>query len=497
MTNDKISIELSKLSNSLKNIGYNIDKEIYKSASYSNFYAWQKVIDSCIQPAPSEIEEAAKPLNEAVKKLEEEKENIDPEKLAEAADSAKKLKKMGMNLDKIFLKTFLKVKKESIIKKSSNNYNFDQREIFIFEALKEARASVLIKLNTHQIKRASTYFKDNDFSLEKTAGFWDSVGKGVKSVGKGVIEVAKVPLKLLQPVVKILPFAGLTIAVYMAVDGINGYINASKYIFSELGASSIGIGKWDIFSPSTMSKKVQGAIDSELSINIPDSKFPSCGEASGKWKCHWYYNPRDPERLSWGEFKKDLSDTFTTLKKVLTGQQIEQYIPDTSKSGTPRSFTRITADPESMNNLAKLAKCIEAMIIHITVGLDGLVSAISSIIAIAGTVWTFAIAAPALAIIDTVIAIVSATTAYAARKILAKDIRASIEVIMSTAQEGSQRCYMMLLSPSVSELNALESKEGRKLSSPLKSSNKKNKKEDSDLLINEKSAKININYLSS
>ena len=277
----------------------------------------------------------------------------------------------------------------------------------------------------------------------------------------------------------------------MAVDGLNGYIKASKYIFNELGASSIGIGKWDIFAPGKMSEKVRKAINSELSIKIPDSKFPSCGEMSGEYKCHWYYNPREPETLSWGDLKKDLSDTFTSIKNLVTGQQMEQYIPDTAKTGIPREFTRTTADPSSMDNLAKLSKCVEAMIIHVTNALDGLISTIVSVIAIIGSFVSLGIGAGALALIDTIVGIVAAAGAYAARKVLAKDIRASIEIIMSTAQEGSQRCYMSLLSPSVERLRELE-RESKEESLELSKTPANSDKEKTNL---SKAAKLDINYL--
>ena len=495
MTKDKISIELLNLSNSLKNMGYDLDQKIYKSASSTEFNAWQEVIKSCIQPAPSDIVEAAGPINDATAKLKEEHSNLDPEKSSEAESATKELLKMGFNLEKVFLKTFIKTKKASIKKISSKNYTFDQREIFIFEALKEAKSIGIINLNNNQIKQASYQFKNYDFSIEKTAGFWDSVGKGVTSVGKGVGSLLKVPLKLLKPLGKILPYAGVAVGVYMAVDGINGYIKASKYIFDELGASSIGIGKWDIFSPGKMSEKVRKAINSELSVKIPDSKFPSCGEMSGEYKCYWYYNPREPESLSWGDLKKDLSDTFTSIKNLATGQQMEQYIPDTAKTGTPRDFSRTTADPSSMNKLAQLSKCIEAMIIHVTNGLDGLISTIASIIAIIGSFVSLGIGAPALALIDTIIGITTAAGAYAARKVLAKDIRASIEVIMSTAQEGSQRCYMSLLSPSVERLRELRrnnQKEILELSKAPANSDKEKDKKETNL---SKAAKLDINYL--
>ncbi len=491
MTNDKISIELSELSKSLKNIGYDVSHKFYKNASSEEFDAWQKVITALIQPAPSDITAAAEPIKEAAAKLKEEEAKINPDKSAEAASAAKDLTKMGINLEKVFLKTFIKAKKASIRKTASKNYDFDQREIFVSEILKEASRIGIIKLNDKQIKQASLDFKINDFSIEKTAGFWSGVWSGAKSV-------LKVPLKILKPIGKILPFAGLAVGIYMAIDGFNGYIKASKYIFTELGASSIGIGKWDIFSASTMSEKVRKAIDSELNIKIPDSEFPSCGEMSGEWKCNWYYNPREPEALSWGELKKDLSDTFTSIKNLATGQQIEQYIPDTAKTGTPRNFTRTTANPARMENLAKLAKCIEAMIIHITNALDGLISSISSIIALIGSVISLGIGAPALALIDTVVGIGTAAGAYAARKVLAKDIRASIEVIMSTAQEGSQRCYMSLLSPSVEKLNELKKQEKKPdvlRATPVAAIADKEKKGPSNLLSVEKAAKLHPNYL--
>lgn len=489
MTNGKISIELSKLSQSLKVFGYNIEPNIHKNASSSEFDAWQKVIKACIQPAPSDIMDAAGPINEAAAKLKEEKEKIDPDKSAEAAVAAKELTKMGINLEKVFLNTFIKTKKANIKKIASKNYDFDQREIFVLEILKEANAVGAVSLSGQQIKQASLDLKVNNFSIEKTAGFWSSVGSGLKSI-------VKIPLKILKPIGKILPYAGAAVGIYMAIDGFNGYIKASKYIFNELGASSIGIGKWDIFSAGTMSEKVKKAIDSELSVKITDSKFPSCAEMSGEWKCNWYYNPREPETLSWGDLKKDLSDTFTSIKNLATGQQLEQYIPDTAKTGTPRDFTRTTASPARMENLAKLAKCIEAMIVHITNGLDGLISTISSVIALIGSASV--IGAPALALIDTIIGIGAAAGAYAARKVLAKDIRASIDVIMSTAQEGSQRCYMSLLSPSVERLNEIKKNyKETEVAKPIAANSDKEKEKDnkSDLLKVEKAAKLNPNYL--
>lgn len=495
MTNKKISTELSKLSDALKDIGYNYDSKIYKSASSAEFDAWQKVINACIQPAPSDIAEAAAPINEAADRLKEEHEKIDPDKSAEAAKAAKELTKLGINLEKVFLNTFIKTKRANIRKIASKNYNFDQREIFVSEILKEANTVGAVRLSNQQIKQASFDLKINNFSIEKTAGFWGSVGKGLKSI-------VTVPLKLLKPIGKILPYAGIAVGIYMAIDGFNGFIKASKYIFNELGASSIGIGKWDIFSPGTMSEKVQKAIDSELSVKIPDSKFPSCGEASGENKCHWYYNPREPETLSWGDLKKDLSDTFNSIKNLATGQQIEQYIPDTAKTGTPRNFTRTTANPARMENLAKLSKCIEAIIVHVTNGLDGLISTITSIIAIIGSFVSLGIGAPALALIDTIVGIGAAAGAYAARKILAKDIRASIEVIMATAQEGSQRCYMSLLSPSAERKRELvkewmqeNNMTSTQVAPPVAANSDKEKKDDSSLLDMSKAAKLDFSHL--
>ena len=52
--------------------------------------------------------DAAGPINEAAAKLKEEKEKIDPDKSAEAAVAAKELTKMGINLEKVFLNTFIK-----------------------------------------------------------------------------------------------------------------------------------------------------------------------------------------------------------------------------------------------------------------------------------------------------------------------------------------------------------------------------------------------------
>ena len=196
MTDDKISIELKRLSNSLKKFGYNVDGKIYKTSSSTEFDAWQEVIKSCIQPAPSDIADSVEPINEATAKLKEEYSELDPEKSSEAESAAKELLKMGFNLEKVFLKTFIGTKKASIKKASSKGYSFDKREIFIFESLKEARSIGLINLNNYQLKQASIQFKENNFSIEKTAGIWDSVSKGISGVGKGIGTLLSVPLKV-------------------------------------------------------------------------------------------------------------------------------------------------------------------------------------------------------------------------------------------------------------------------------------------------------------
>ena len=148
-------------------------------------------------------------------------------------------------------------------------------------------------------------------------------------------------------------------AVYLAVTGINGYIKASKHIFDELNASKYGISKKDIFLPSSLSSKTGKAIRDSLKVNVTDDNFPSCATNN---KCHWFYTPEKAEELSIQEFGKDFVSTMKSLKDLFTGEMIQQKLPNTLESGKKRSFSRTTANPSEMENLAKLSKSVEAII---------------------------------------------------------------------------------------------------------------------------------------
>ena len=408
---------------------------------------WQRVIQALISPAPSDLEEAGKKLEEANEKLKKASNNIDDKKASEINDASIELKKMGFNTREVIIRSLSKFGNKNIKKIASEpQLESDLKLIVVEEFLKEAKNLRLLNIEDYEINKIARECQNKDYSIEKFAGFWGGLWKGVKTV-------AKLPLKILKPVLRILPGVGLVAAIYLCVTGINGYIKASKHIFDELNASKYGINKKDIFMPGSLSSKTGKAIRDSLKVNVTDDNFPSCAINN---KCHWFYTPEKAEELSIQEFGKDFVSTMKSLKDLFTGEVIQQKLPNTLESGKKRSFSRTTANPSEMENLAKLSKSVEAMIIHATNAIDGIVSSITSLIAIIGSIATLGIGAGPLALIDFVVSSASAAGAWAARKALAKDIRASMEVIMETAQEGFQRNFMLTLSPSVNELKEMK-----------------------------------------